>query len=192
MVAVLISIRPKWVHKILNGKKTIEIRKTAPKITTPFKCYIYMTSGGWEWRDPFSTAVIPPRGVAGMYNGAQMVVAEFTCDRIIPIKVFKNGTIQDWNRYCLEESCVPYDEMVMYIGCNRSAFGWHISDLKVYEEPKMLSKFRNPCKEYDKDNPRCGSCDFYHAMGEYPAECACDGLRPVLRPPQSWCYVQEK
>ena len=41
--AVLISIRPEWCEKIINGQKTIEVRKTRPKMDTPFKCYIYCT-----------------------------------------------------------------------------------------------------------------------------------------------------
>ncbi len=43
MKAVLISIRPKWCEKIISGEKTIEVRKTRPKMDTPFKCYIYCT-----------------------------------------------------------------------------------------------------------------------------------------------------
>ena len=43
MKAILISIRPKWVEKIASGEKTIEVRKTRPKIEMPFKCYIYCT-----------------------------------------------------------------------------------------------------------------------------------------------------
>lgn len=43
MIAVLISIRPKWCEKIISGEKTIEVRKTRPKMDTPFKCYIYCT-----------------------------------------------------------------------------------------------------------------------------------------------------
>ena len=58
--AVLISIHPQWCDKIADGRKTIEVRKTCPRIGTPFKCYIYMTSGGREWRDPWCTAVMPP------------------------------------------------------------------------------------------------------------------------------------
>ena len=42
--AVMLSIRPKWVEKIANGEKTIEVRKTRPKLKTPFKCYIYCTA----------------------------------------------------------------------------------------------------------------------------------------------------
>ena len=41
--AVLISIRPTWCELIANGEKTIEVRKTRPKLDTPFKCYIYCT-----------------------------------------------------------------------------------------------------------------------------------------------------
>lgn len=37
MKAVMISIRPKWCEKIANGEKTIEVRKTRPKLETPFK-----------------------------------------------------------------------------------------------------------------------------------------------------------
>lgn len=43
--AVMLSIHPKWCEKIVNGNKTIEVRKTRPKLDTPFKCYIYCTSG---------------------------------------------------------------------------------------------------------------------------------------------------
>lgn len=43
MKSVLISTQPKWVEKIAKGKKTIEVRKTAPKCEVPFKCYIYCT-----------------------------------------------------------------------------------------------------------------------------------------------------
>ena len=38
--AVMISIRPKWCEKICSGEKTIEVRKTRPKLQPPFKCYI--------------------------------------------------------------------------------------------------------------------------------------------------------
>lgn len=39
--AVLISIRPKWCEKICNGEKTVEVRRTRPKLNTPFRVYIY-------------------------------------------------------------------------------------------------------------------------------------------------------
>lgn len=38
---ILISIKPQWCNLILNGRKTLEIRKSKPNLTTPFRCYIY-------------------------------------------------------------------------------------------------------------------------------------------------------
>ena len=65
--AVLISIRPKWCEKIVNGNKTIEVRKTRPKMDTPFKCYIYCTKSD----------------DANRLRGSQgKIIGEFTCDRI--------------------------------------------------------------------------------------------------------------
>ncbi len=58
--AVLISIRPEWAQKIMAGRKTIEVRRTRPKMDTPFKCYIYECGNG-------------------------KVVGEFLCDEIINI-----------------------------------------------------------------------------------------------------------
>ena len=54
MNAVLISIRPKWCEKIISGEKTIEVRKTRPKLATPFKCHIYCTRGGQDLNIPIS------------------------------------------------------------------------------------------------------------------------------------------
>ena len=44
--AVLNSLRPKWCEKIISGEKTIELRKTRPKMNPPFKCYIYKCGNG--------------------------------------------------------------------------------------------------------------------------------------------------
>ena len=43
MKAVLISIKPKWCDLIRRGRKTVEVRKTCPKLEVPFKVYIYCT-----------------------------------------------------------------------------------------------------------------------------------------------------
>lgn len=43
--SIIISIKPEWVKKILNGEKTIEIRKSMPKCDLPVDVYIYCTKG---------------------------------------------------------------------------------------------------------------------------------------------------
>lgn len=77
--AVLISIRPEWVEKIVGGEKTIEVRKTRPKLETPFKCYIYETQGKSDtpWIDEDGHMIFRGRG---------KVVAEFTCTGIDKIE----------------------------------------------------------------------------------------------------------
>ena len=45
--AVLISIRPRWCKKIINGNKTIEVRKTRPKMDPPQSwCYVKEIDNG--------------------------------------------------------------------------------------------------------------------------------------------------
>ena len=72
--AVLISIRPEWCEKIARGEKTVEVRKTRPKLDTPFKCYIYCTKGN------------DARRLRGSWG---KVIGEFICDRVETIKTPK-------------------------------------------------------------------------------------------------------
>ena len=203
MKAVMISIQPQWVKKILRGEKTIEIRKTAPKLQPPFKCYIYCTQRNGRERYLLTYA---------QYCGYDMetyqrdfiangkVVAEFVCDRIFPIRVFGNGAIQDWNFNELKKSCVPYDRVAMYIGANRIGYGLHISNLEVYDTPKDLMDFE---RYSDEDIRPCQQNSYYLCQYEYydySEDCTACGIDfdgeacpyiKMKKPPQSWCYVEE-
>lgn len=46
MTEIVISIKPEWVEKIFQLRKTWELRKTMPKGACPFTCYIYKTGNG--------------------------------------------------------------------------------------------------------------------------------------------------
>lgn len=181
--SVLISIQPKWCEKILNKEKIIEVRKTRPKIETPFKCYIYCTKASENEYYDFKLNC--------SLNGK--VIGKFVCDAIYPIWVFESGSIQNWNYFSLDESCLSLDEMANYIGRNKTGYGWHISDLKIYEEPKELSEFCKPCKH------DCRNCKYYSFLClayDYDSS-HCDwryieSIDSIIkRPPQSWCYVEE-
>lgn len=185
--AVLISINPKWCDLIARGEKTVEVRKTRPKLETPFKCYIYRTKGtmrhliGGRWVD------MPVGGT---------VIGEFVCDNIqeIGFSPYNHGEYICKDQTYIEQSCIPFDEMFGYLG-EEYGYGWHISNLVIYDKLKELSEFRSLCKEYDKDDPRCGRCEYYYyesneSVGFYD-ECLCDGMKHITRPPQSWCYVEE-
>ena len=151
--AVMLSIRPKWCEKIARGEKTIEVRKTRPKLETPFKCYIYCTQSGVA---------------LGAWGKHGKVIGEFTCDRIFPINVFDNGGIQNWFFEHMERSCLTYERLADYIGNGKTGYGWHISDLRIYDAPRELSGFTG------LRDTRFGAAPF-----------------DIKRAPQSWCYVEE-
>ena len=153
MKSVLISIKPEWCEKIVNGKKTIEVRKNKPKLETPFKCYVYCTQGMNLW-----LAGIKGKREIQKLNG--QVIGEFICDEVYPIRVLESGTIRDWDYYNLYESCLSFYEMAEYIGAGNTGYAWHISDFVLYDKPKELSEFY--CR------------------------------KQLTRPPQSWCYVEDK
>ena len=218
MKSVLMSVQPKWCEKIAhiigkNGtkpiyEKSVEIRKTRPKIETPFKCYIYCTQG--KFKD---------LGVIGneMYQKRMKVIGEFVCDDIKP---FESEFVDDncyefiasldydedgdatgfieWSNDSeipyestdfYKKCCVKYEELKKYIGLGINDFyAWHISNLVIYDKPKELSEFKKECKlECDMrslDNPPCDKCeDLVKSFG-----CG----RTITRPPQSWCYVERK
>ena len=104
--AVLISIRPKWVEKIASGEKTIEVRKTKPKLETPFKCYIYCTmdhpyisvSCGKLDKLNYRTNTV------GRCNGK--VIGEFTCDRIYELAPLNHAPDDVEKQACAAETGV--------------------------------------------------------------------------------------
>lgn len=174
--AVLISIRPQWCEKIASGEKTIEVRKTKPKLETPFKCYIYCTLPRYPHEDFIRTDYPKPQ-----FHGGGKVIGEFTCDRIDRVNIcgfWDDDGEQLENR--IKETCLTPTEVNDYLG-TEVGYGWHISGLKIYDTTKELSEFKGLCKvEAD-----CCACPHYNY-----SKMDCDG-RTISRPPQSWCYVEE-
>lgn len=174
--AVLISIRPEWVDKILAGEKTIEVRKTRPKLDTPFKCYIYCTQGN------------DARRLRGSWG---KVIGEFICDRVETIKAATEPYgIYDVDDYFVAQTRLV-DGALWDYGEGATLYGWHISKLEIYDQPKELNEFWLPPELYC-EKERCGGCPYDQVAdvnGEYSFDC--EWKRPLTRPPQSWCYVEE-
>ena len=194
--AVLISIRPKWCEKIINGEKIVEVRKTRPKLQTPFKCYIYCTSGRPDLNIPIS----PERLMQDYLDTGSMkslncplgngkVICEFVCDRIYRLVTpgpggayHVEGEDQGTTNRVARQSCIGLSDMHTYLK-SKTGYGLHISGLKVYDEPKGLDAFRRACAH----DWYCDSCAMHW---ENNGTCRNESLR-LKRPPQSWCYVQE-
>ena len=174
MKAVLISIRPKWVEKIVSGEKTLEVRKTRPKLETPFKCYIYCTG---VKRSPLGEYVEVHRKTGGAVDEWQgKVMGEFTCDRIYGLAPL-NHAPDDVE----QQACLTREEIVRYL--KGVGYGWHISELKIYDTPKELIEFHTwkKCKSCSKSGYESTAC-IYDENCMVPAA--------ITKAPQSWCYVE--
>lgn len=165
MKSVLISIQPKWCELIMKGKKTVEVRKTRPKLEVPFKVYIYMSKSYdvlFGYGKPKKLCV----------DGGK-VIGEFVCDYITGLKA--DNMVQAYYNNT-KDTCLN-DEDIKNYAKGKKLYYWHISDLAIYDTPKELSEFYIRDKTYDNS--------FGWAFEDRPK------LRCLTRPPQSWCYVNE-
>lgn len=158
--AVMLSIRPKWCEKIASGEKTIEVRKTRPKLGTPFKVYIYCTQSGVA---------------LGAWGKHGKVIGEFTCDRIYELAPL-NHAPDDVE----QQACLTREEIVRYL--KGVGYGYHISDLRIYDQPRELTEFRRACP----NDLYCESCAMYSNNNGI----CNNGALPLRHTPQSWCYVE--
>lgn len=151
--AVLISIRTEWCQKIMAGRKTIEVRRTRPKMNPPFKCYIYKCGNG-------------------------KVVGEFLCDQIIEDRTYGH------NEEFYRAACMSAYDAAAY-AMQSPMYGWHISNLKIYDTPKELIEFHTwkKCKSCNKSGYESTAC-IYDENCIIPAA--------ITKAPQSWCYVEEE
>lgn len=173
MKSVMLSIRPKWCEKIASGEKTIEVRKTKPKLDTPFKCYIYCTLQGCN--EFFRVDL--GRDVAKWNRGKWAdrkgnVIGEFICDRIDEydddtIFSFRHEDYARWNDFDLDRACIHPEDFQNYAN-GKWLYGWHIVGLRIYDQPRELSEFTG------LRNTRFGAAPY-----------------DIKRPPQSWCYVEK-
>ncbi len=208
MKAVLLSIRPNWCKLIWSGMKTVDVRKTRPKLETPFKCYIYCTKApkklitiirdGEDWGGEVyhgKPVFITWNGVVASDNpidrSTQMVVGEFICDDIRRIGP-EYCVVKEDIESAIAGSCLTVPQVKDYAGWKsglsyadlKDLYGWHISDLKIWDEPVRLKDFwgRKPCKH----SGDCCTCLQWDNIKE--ERCT---SRYISRPPQSWCYMED-
>lgn len=184
--AVLLSIQPRWCGLIASGKKTIEVRKTKPKIETSFKVYIYCTNDRENhfWTGKRYSYADERSHNAFDKDGNGKVIGEFICDAIISHCEMANADIAE------QQGCIRREQLFEYAN-GAELYGWHVSELKIYnDQPKELSEFGALC---DED---CPNCEFwkYDMVNQHERDMNCTNssypLRPLKRPPQSWCYVE--
>ncbi len=199
MKCVMLSIRPQWCEKIASGRKTFEVRKSAPK-EVPFKVYIYCT------KIPDKKSRSDKLNI-GIWKGNEHVIGEFICDKTYPIKAYTfDGGDAARGRWKLIQTflpaekahkilfgtCLSTDEMYDYIGEGKFGYAWHISDLKIYDKPKELSEFKtSPCEKPEKACENCKYRVVINTPDMYEVDCFVANGREISRPPQSYMFVEE-
>lgn len=204
MKAVLRSVKPYWLYLILTGKKTVEIGKSCPQANDWNKVVEMYCS-----KDMRSFNRIPEEDKKWMRKYLGKVACRFVCDwiseyesnfssacdgeirevfydpddneRIAPI-------IAEVGDKCglMWRACMSWKELRTYMGDDpKTLYAWHISQLKIYNEPKELNEFVRPCSY----KGICYSCDRFMPNGSDDRNFRFCNTK-ITRPPQSWCYVQ--
>lgn len=195
--SLITSVSPKECELIARGRQTVLVRKTRPKIETPFKSYIYESKGKTKyWSQPMPIPYTEGRG---------KVIGSFVCDRIeefhewqlSPSGKFQEYEQRDLDRF-LKESCISFEDVCEYrrnMPYYKPFYGWHISDLKIYDKPKELGELYTKCDKTGDE--MCGDCLYLRVMlNSYPCDdsvdtwCGVDNKKPISRPPQSWVYCE--
>lgn len=214
----MMSIKPQWVAKILNGEKTIEIRK---KFSSDYVgwVYIYVTQNhkhaGWKNRDtlkrdshdgkPTNHFQLWTDGMVedkDKLNGK--VVARFWCDKVGWFSKEIFGTYEEPFTYnqddLLKKSCLTEKELDIYLqGKNGKAI--HITNLEIFDKPKEISEFYKvgyensviATKKYilysmNREERRKYKTELDLKINNEIAVIK-DNYK-LTRAPQSWCFVE--
>lgn len=212
MKSIITSVSPYLCEKIASGDCKILVKKSAPK-EVPFKVFIYCTkmrkkadlitkSENFGWIRCAASSLF---NRAEEYDANGKVIGEFICDRIdeykyvycdhpeigYPVGYDCGDNWYDIDDEDLQKACLTEEEFKRY-GKENTLYGWHISDLKIYDKPKKLNEFKTPpCEKSEK---ACGNCKWFVKINTpdvYECECYVEDGRQIISSPRSWQYVEE-
>lgn len=194
MRKVLASLKPYYYYLVGEGIKKIEVRKGMPKASDWDNEVLFYMS-----KDEKSFAKIPKEFQEKYRKHFGKVGMQFICDKVDKIMTlqhtyynFLGVPLATTTEYCiwnddLPQMCLTKKEIEEY-GKGKTLYGWHISDLKIYDKPRELSEFRKPCN-WNYDCCTCKRAKYELTKAEAKVFYGCDS--ELTRPPQSWCYVED-
>lgn len=173
MKSVLRSIKPYWLYLTLTKQKTIEVAKNRPE-SESWNGIVEMYCS----KDMQSFNRIPQKDRVWMSKYAGKVACQFVCDKIITVDCDSVAPFDPvTNEYIQAETCLDRAAFIRYTNFKK-AFGWHISDLKIYDKPKELREFGALIRTRDWER----GTEHFYVNGKW--------YKPMKKPPQSWCYVE--
>ena len=170
MKAVLRSIKPYWLYCIIIGVKTVEVGKDFPKSNDWNKAVFLYCS-----QDKKSFNCIPEKDREWMRKYFGKVACRFVCDNIIDYTLDPYGYHSYFiNDDDFENTGFIFCEELWEYGKGKTLYGWHISDLVIYDKPRELGEFRSYNVGIRLENG-------------YPLP-----THEIQRPPQSWMYIESE
>ena len=162
MKHALTSFNKPHTDNIFSGKKTIEWRKKPLPLC---KHEIYETKN---------------KGGCGKVVGTMKIVRNirFSCVDDIPFEILNMGYVST--------------DFINEYANGGEIYANVIENAQRYDKPKELSVFKTFCKNYYDGN--CTECKYFIDGRGYEydeSDCGCNGLKPITRPPQSWCYIED-
>lgn len=163
--SILMSVQPKWLVKILNGEKTIEIRKTMPKCELPIDVYLYCTKSKpflyeeWygneykitytkEWQERANEedyTSYEKFAIGDPYESLNgLIIAKFTLNKVEEVVDYRssyriNNDVAHTNEVA-RNSCLDFNDMKTYLK-GKNGYAYHIDNLVIFDKPKELSEF---------------------------------------------------
>ncbi len=203
MKSVLISIQPYYVFLIIakamgwsiDKEKTIELRTTRPRDKNWNNLVeIYCSKNKKSFNQ------IPKEYQPLMQRFLGKVVGKWLCNKIDSYVAHEDSkdywdlSVKEWEDL-KQKSCLTIPQILEYSEHSDNLYGWHISDLKIYNKPKELSEFKAICnkvKHYETESKdffdHCLHCEYLTEKTSCLDSFECGKF--ITRPPQSWCYVE--
>ena len=187
--SLITSVSPRECELIARGRQTMLVRKTRPKIETPFKCYVYCSKGKtFLYKNPNNGELFLDKN--GGYRGGDYedryltgkVIGSFVCDRVFELKINGDDCGNYWHEWDdegdIQDMCLSYEELETYLG-KSVGYGWHITEPKLFDKPRELGEFKHKIKvpwAWQENGKAIGY--FYKRQ-------------PITRAPQSWMFCEE-
>lgn len=113
MQYICMSIKKEWADRILDGAKTMEVRKSGPtvRLGEPLKVYLYEIKA----------------------TGAGAIVGEFICPHLH--RFTATSRRQNWEAM----TGLSVEQLAEYQGRSRQLCGWEVTEPRRYAKPAPLS-----------------------------------------------------
>lgn len=182
MKSIITSVSPYLCEKIASGDCKILVKKSTPK-EVPFKAYIYCCKAKSQGRySNYEGAYENSKGE--IVYAQQHIIGEFICDKVYNIDYLPKeyeGNPSQFSEFICNNSCLSFEQIMEYKR-GKTLYGWHITDLKLYDKPKKLNEFNHPCSYAGL----CFSCDRTKLTNK--GDRVCEAL--ITSSPRSWQYVE--